>query len=284
VARLRLIVLAPLLVVGCEVFFGIKESSSSSAGSGGSGGAVTVPEAGADATSDHDAGSADAPPFCASMLADHFLCSDFDEPPLVPPWSDVTDGAADVALALDQGWLGVGSSPAIPPGPTNCEAGRVVAEIDGNFTGVHVDFDFSGCDGAFQGTAGSEDFLDINCVADVEGGTDTFGLVKWGLRPTGYGLDISAFDAAKGTSVSAPAITTPTPPAGTFTHVRLDVAFGDPGSVQLSIGGGAPVGSTSVNTSCPTKHQKALTLGIFGCKELIDCAVRFDNVVVDVTP
>lgn len=288
-ARLRLIVLAPLLITGCELVFGIKESSSSSSGTGGAGGAVTGPEAGADAPPDQDANDASAQPFCASQPP-HFLCADFDEGGVGLDWTDTNHPGPGLTSALDAvayvsppASFGVTADPAGFSTPPSCSSSRLVKQFSGSAKGIHLELDFSGCDGALTKTGSVMEFLDVNCTLDgLDGGSDTtFGVVNWGLHPGGYQLTVYGADATMSAGTLGPTIDTGTPPPGVFKHVSLDVAFGPSSSLTFSVEGLPTITRTGLNTSCSTTHDKALTLGIFGCNQLAACEVRFDNVVVD---
>jgi hypothetical protein len=277
VARHRLIVLALLLVAGCEVFFGIKESSSSSAGGGG--GTTTT------TTTTADAGNADGP-FCASNPG-HFLCADFDEGSLEAGWthydqSDGGGGALHVTTMLDTdaSWsppASLGVTATLGDVGSSCQSGRLITDFTNTATGVSADLRFSGCDASLTGS-GALVFLNVDC--NPENG-NTFGLVKLGLHPGGYQIELTPLDSDGGGPGSVVTLPVTTPPAGVFTRVLIDVVFGDPGSVTLTFDGVPAVDAGSVNIACASPRQKALGIGMLACNQLADCTVHFDNVLVD---
>jgi hypothetical protein len=300
VARIRPIVLAslvPLLVAGCEVFFGIKESVSSGTGgtggaggthgAGGAGGAGGTPAAGGTGGT---GGTPVAQPFCPSNPG-HFLCADFDEGSVVLNWTDQDQtGAAHVTSSLDThayvsapASFGVTSEAATLSG---CESSRVIKQFPSSATSIHVDFEFSGCDGAFTTEAGAQQFVAVDCTLDTpDGGPGTqYSIVNWSLRTSGYQLETFGADTAMDAGILSATLDAGVPEAGVFTHVHLDVTFGVAGSAQLLVDGLPAVTKTNVNTSCPSPRDKALAMGLFSCTELVACEARYDNVIVDIDP
>ncbi len=287
-ARLRLIVLASLLVTGCEVFFGIKQSpSGSGGGAAGGGGAATGPEAGADAPSDQDAGNAADGPFCAAY-PDAFLCADFDDGSFAAAWNNPNQTGTDIDSGLDPSVyvsapasLRV-TSQAATASPS-CESSRVVAEFPAGATGIQVDFDFSGCPGVLPKVGDTLDFLNINCSPD---GTsqNQYGIVNWGLHSGGYQVTLYGYDDASTGGAQTATLDAATPAPTGFTHVRIAATFGATGSATITVGNLPPVTRPTVNASCPGGHDKALLMGMFGCDQLVACAGHFDNVVVVLTP
>lgn len=304
--RLRLIVVALLLVTGCEVFFAIKESSpggtggtsgtgtssagtttgSSSTGSGAvSTGSGTVSASSGTTSSSSGTGGAQA--FCVANPG-HTLCADFDEHSIMAGWSSQDqsaggDAGVHVTSALDTG------NYASPPASlavtsttadlgTSCQSSRLILDFPDTATGLGIDFDFSGCGGVLTGNSAVL-FLNVDCTPD-DGGT--FGLVKWGLHAGGYQLDLTPL-AANGAGPGAPAtLLAGTPAAGGFSHVHLDLVFGDPGSAVLTVEGLPTVDAGSVDLACASNHSKAVGIGMLACDQLVDCTVHFDNVLIDI--
>jgi len=288
--RPKLIVLAPLLIAGCEVVFGIKESSSGTGGPGGgasTSSASTGPEAGADAPSDQDAGDGGAPFSCASHHG-AFLCADFDDDGgLAHNWDSVDMSAADMTSAPDQS--SYSSSPTsfrvttLSPftNPSTCTGRRLVKDLDLDTKAVHVDFDFSGCDATIAMPGSSMQYFNVNCKFDpADGGAETtFGLANWGLFQEGYQLTAYGVDPTMNFKGKVAIVDSGVPTPGVFKHVHIDVTFDPQGTVTLTVDGVLHE-QTNVNTWCPLQHKKALSLGILGCTDIAACEVHFDNVLV----
>ena len=149
-ARFRLIFLLAFLVAGCELVFGIKESTTSGTGGGaagttssgtGGGASGTTTSSSTSSTSSTSSGS-DAG-FCASRDAGYYFCADFDEGGILGPdgsstlqWDSLDQTAGGpIDAGLDDAT--VVSAPASlevisPPMPgSSCQSSRVVKELEG---------------------------------------------------------------------------------------------------------------------------------------------------------
>ena len=266
VARLRLIVLASLLVTGCEDFFGIKQSpSGSGGGAAGGGGAATGPEAGADAPkSNHDAGNADDGP-SAPRTRMRFLCADFDDgSSFRGPVDQHEPGGYRQRQRARPERLRVraGLAPRHLAGRRGLALLRVVACGRGVSRPRHGHPGRTSTSRAAQGVLprwGTRlDFLDINCSPD---GTsqNQYGVLNWGLhsrRIRGHPLRVRRRVHRRGRVTATLDAATP-PPTG-FTHVRIEATFGAAGSATITVGNLPAVTAPTVNVVPRRARQGAV--------------------------
>jgi hypothetical protein len=291
-----------LLVSGCELLFGIKESPSGTGGNAAAGShatssqatSTTAPSSGAtggastsgattsssttatststasSSTSGSSSGSVE--PFCASQVSPYF-CADFDEGGF-GGWTDTTDihspltGLVDSTDALSK----PGSFHVYAPAGvgTGCTSARLHESLPSNWTELQVQLDYAGCAGLPQGS-GALDFVTLDCT--VAGNTG--GLVRWGLHATGDQVAIYGVDGGKLGALDGGAPETD----GGFTHVELDVTFGAPGAAELKLDGSI-IGNGAFDIGC-AGGTLGVAIGILDCDDAnLACTIHVDNVVI----
>ncbi|HVY44249.1 MAG TPA: hypothetical protein VHB21_00160, partial [Minicystis sp.] len=265
-------------------------SSSSAAGLGGSGagsGAGSLAGTGGGGGAGAGGSGGSATPFCASNPG-HFFCADFDEGQLVAGWSSVDQTGTRSSTGLD---TMVAESPPgsfrvtveEPGDASSCLSSRLVKELPGTTTGVHVDMDLRGCDKDVGQDAGMH-WLSINCTLETaDGGPGkTYGILNFGVQGASGGVEL--WGDAGGTPAQSWNQTFQKPSAAKFSHVHVDLTIGAQGSAEVTIDGVSVLSKTNVDVSCPSTRQRALAMGMFTCSELPDCSIWFDDVLVDVDP
>jgi hypothetical protein len=298
VARFRLIFLLAFLVSGCELLFGIKESTSSGAGGGASGSSstTTISSSGSSSTTTTSGSTGSGTGSCATADAGYFFCADFDEGGILGPdgsptrqWDGldqtaggpIDSGLDDAMYVSEPASLEVVSPPMPAPMPGSvCQSSRVKKVLQTPDT-VQVDFDFYPCDVTALQDPAAFAFVSVDCQPDTS--QSTFGVVKLGASQGAYALDIFGVDGSADVGTPSGSIPIPSLADAGWTHVHIEVTFGDHGPVTLVVGD--QKSTSTANTSCPGGHSKALSVGILACGAPTPaCTVHFDNVLVYADP
>jgi hypothetical protein len=308
--------LAPLVVLlmaGCELLYGIKESGSGVAGAGGSnpattatssasgsgqssgnaGSSTTASSSGATSTSasgsSNTAGSTTSSAsssgasvsFCnTAYAAGPLLCADFDDGGLGGPWTSTNDFSGGITGGVTnvQGYAGTSSyrvvAPAMDDPDAGCFSGRLHKDL-GTWGHLHAEFESSVCAGAATNGNAAIAFVTVDCVPPG-GPTNTYGMVRWALHESGD--ELSAY-TSKNTGYPAEGGVGAT--NGAWALVEIDMTYGAAGNVQFTLAGQKLV-DANYDFTCDGITQ--FSIGVLDCPITLPCMVSIDNVLVRVTP
>jgi hypothetical protein len=229
---------------------------------------------------DDDGGGAsrDGGRFCEDQAPDaHTLCDDFDGY-RDASWTLVEQyNGANLAASQEAFVSGPSSLLVTVPSVTNAETGgTLVKSVSAAATSAHVEADVKGC--AFDRGFAALLYFESRTAA-ANNGVVAMGIWRSAASPFRLETYVGAFRDDSEVLGPAGEIL----PADRFVHVVFDVTFHPTaGVLKLSVDGTVRVNLTGVSTSASTSAlDRTFHAGVF-TEEASACAIRIDNVVLDV--
>ena len=233
-------------------------------------------DAGQDAAVDVDAAVEASAPFCANA-GTHSFCSDFDEQNALAAWSAALVSANATTPGLDTDAVSPPSSlRSVLPDATSADSyARLQKLFSTQATSAHVDLQVKLGSKACTASDGNSYFELLKIGDNLDDGVE----IK--VDSTGWyaHVDFALNDAG---TTQADQYFSATPSVDVWHRVVVDVTFGVAGSVHITVDGPGVVDLPNVDTS--SVDSASFLVGMYSTGSCPANDVRFDDVVIDVTP
>lgn len=233
-------------------------------------------DAGQDVGVDAEAAVEASVPFCANA-GTHSFCSDFDEPNALAAWSAALASANATTPGLDSDAVSPPSSlRSVLPDATSADSYARLQELfTAKATSAHVNLQVKLGSKACTASDGNSYFELLKIGDNLEDGVE----IK--VDSTGWYADVN-FALSDGGTTHLDQYFSATPSVDVWHRVVVDVTFGVAGSVHITVDGPGVVDVPSVDTS--SVDSASFLVGLYSTGSCPANDVRFDNVVIDVTP